>query len=148
MITKLPSMRLLVFTIAAVVGGLATSPAHACRVNLDAAERINLAKAETVVLVSVLRAAYTGVRGPDWRPWNGTVRLERVLRGQTVAKRFPIGRSGSTAACDDGIPPPRAGDRWVLYLGTSNGEETVRLAYPLAVAHSADPNLPVSENVR
>ena len=139
-------MRLLFLT--AAVAGLAASPAHACRANLAPAQRISLAKAETVVLASVLSADYTGERGPDWRPWEGTVQVEQVLRGQTGAERFPVGRRGSSAACDDGIPPPRPGDLWVLYLGTFNGEESVLLAYPVSIARSADPTLRMSENVR
>lgn len=141
-------MRLLFLAVVATAVGLAASPAHACRVNLDPAQRIGRAKAETVVIASVLNAAYTGETGPDWRPWEGTVQVERVLRGQTGAARFSVSRSGSSAACDDGIPPPRPGDLWVLYLGTSNGRESVRLAYPLSIARAADPTLPIGDSVR
>ena len=126
---------------AALVVGLTSNSAEACVYNAPPSSRIARAGANTVVLVTVKQASYTGQRRPDYRPWKGTVQLKRVLRGATRTQRFSIERSGSSAACDDGIPPPAVGQIWVLYLGQREGSQVVLLSYPLAVARSADPNL-------
>lgn len=126
---------------AALVVGFASNSADACSYNAPPSIRIAQAGAKTVVLVTVAQASYTGQRKPDYRPWKGAAQLKRVLRGTTKTKRFSIERSGSSAACDDGIPPPAVGQTWVLYLGQRNGSQVVLLSYPIAVARSADPDL-------
>ena len=98
--------------------------------------------ADTVVLVEVLRADYTEKAQPDWHPWRGTVVRQRILKGHTNKDNFQIDRTGSTTACDDLIPVPKAGDVWVLYL---KGDEQVPVngpslgAFPLDVARQYDP---------
>ena len=125
-------------------------PAFGCRINLPAETRIRTSNAETVVLASVLEAKYgeaaflTGER----YPWIGSVQVEQTLRGQTKMLHFQIGRTGSSAACDDGIPRPEVGDLWILYLATYKGEELVVQAYPSAIAISADPTLQIGGDVR
>ena len=130
---------------AAAIGGLLNAPANACSFNAPPDYRISRANAETVVLGSVVKAAYTGAHKRDLRPWTGVVKAKRVLRGATDTQSFSIGRSGSTAACDDGIPPPAIGATWVLYIGKRHGKEVVLLAYPLSVASTADPSLTIGD---
>lgn len=94
-----------------------------------------------MAIARVLQAGYTGEAGPDWKPWTGTVRVERVVNGFTPLIGFTIGRSGSTAACDDGIGPPIPGDLWALYIGKRNGRTVLVNAYPLELAVGVDPKL-------
>ncbi len=134
-------MKALHFFLALGAAVAATSSANACIVNNPPAVRIDQSRADTVILATVLEASYTGERGPDYRPWRGHVQLKQVLRGSTSTRRFSIERSGSSAACDDGIAPPAIGDTWVLYLGRRNGKKAVLLSYPLEIVRAADPTL-------
>ena len=124
---------------AALATAVAAAPGLACRYNAPPAVRIARDGFDAVVAGTVERAAYTGERGTDWRPWRGTVRVTRMLRGSTEARRLPIGRSGSTAACDDGVAPPKKGETWILYLRHQNGAASVVHAFPAEIARSADP---------
>jgi hypothetical protein len=63
------------------------------------------------------------------------------MSGRTDLSTFTFGRTGSTAACDVGITPPRPGDVWVLYLAERNGRTLVLHSYPIDVARAADPKL-------
>ena len=122
---------------------LSSSAAFACRRNMPIAERIAKSDAGTVVLAHVEQADYIAELQNDYHPWEGFVVVKHILKGRTDTKIFPIGRSGSSAACDDGIPAPKPGDAWVLYL--KNDEQVANygyeLAYPLDVARDADPDL-------
>jgi hypothetical protein len=126
---------------AALATSLAASPALACRYNAPPAVRIARGGFDAVVAGTVEQASYIGERGPDWRPWRGTVRVTRLLRGSTGARRLPIGRTGSTAACDDGLAPPNRGETWILYLRHQNGSASIVHAFPVRIARSADPAL-------
>ena len=134
-------MKALHLLIALGVAVAATVPANACVVNNPPGVRIGQVRADTVILATVREATYTGQRKPDYRPWRGHVQLKKVLRGSTSTQRFSIARSGSSAACDDGITPPARGDIWVIYLGRRDGKQIVLLSYPLAIARAADPTL-------
>ena len=138
----LRSVKLLYYIAAAiVVCGLVNLTVYACLYNAPPQTRIGETSAEAVVLASVLQASYTDQNKLDDRPWRGVVQVKRVLRGKTETRRFPIGRSGSSATCDDGIRPPAISAIWVLYLGKRNGNQVVLLSYPLSIARSADPSL-------
>ncbi len=113
----------------------------ACRYNAPASERIRRIPTNIIVLGEVENAAYEGERSHDWHPWRGVVAVKRVLVGQVEAQRFQIGRSGSTAACDDGIQPPKSGDFWIVYLADDNGVIRVAHSYPLSIALASDPRL-------
>jgi hypothetical protein len=140
-IAKIVAMVRLYLIVASLVVGLTSHSADACSIYTAPDVRIARINAKTVVLVTVVQASYTGERTPDYRPWKGVAQLKRVLRGATSTRRFSIRRSGSTAACDDGISPPAVGETWILYLGQRDGSEVVLLSYPAAVARSADPDL-------
>lgn len=131
---------------ATVVCVLVNSTVYACIYNAPPQTRIGETSAEAVVLASVLEASYTDKL--DDRPWRGVVQVKRVLRGKTETRRFLIGRSGSSATCDDGIRPPAISAVWVLYLGKRNGNQVVLLSYPLSIARSADPSLILKRNGR
>ena len=133
---------------ATVVCGLVNSTVYACLYNAPPQTRIAETSVEAVVLASVLQASYTSQNKLDDRPWRGVVQVKRVLRGKTEMRRFPIGRSGSSATCDDGIRPPAIGAIWVLYLGKRNRNQVVLLSYPLSIARSADPSLILNRNGR
>ena len=133
---------------ATVVCVLVNSTVYACIYNAPPQTRIGETSAEAVVLASVLEASYTDQNKLDDRPWRGVVQVKRVLRGKTETRRFPIGRSGSSATCDDGIRPPAISAIWVLYLGKRNGNQVVLLSYPLSIARSADPSLILKRNGR
>ena len=140
-------MKLLYYIAAAtLVCGLVNSTVYACIYNAPPQTRIGETSAEAVVLASVLEASYTDKL--DDRPWRGVVQVKLVLRGKTETRRFLIGRSGSSATCDDGIRPPAISAVWVLYLGKRNGNQVVLLSYPLSIARSADPSLILKRNGR
>jgi hypothetical protein len=120
--------------------------AEACRRNMLIPERIARSGADTIVLAEVKGAAYLAGAAADteYRAWEGSIFLKRILKGQTAVRNFRIGRSGSTAACDDGIPAPKLGDAWVVYF--KNGEQPSPEhgfwnSYPLEIARQADPRL-------
>ena len=123
---------------------VATAPGLACRYNAPPAVRIDRGGFDAVVAGTVEQASYTGERRTDWRPWRGTVRVARVLRGSTAARRLRIGRTGSTAACDDGLAPPKPGETWILYLRHQNGSASVIHAYPTRIARTADPAVAIA----
>ncbi len=120
---------------------LGTTSVKACIFNAPAPDRINRVRADTVVIGVVTKALYGKRSRFGERPWNGTVQLKRVVRGNTEAGRFVIGRTGSSSECDDGTKAPASGDLWVVYLRTEGGKDIVLLSYPLSVAREADPRL-------
>jgi hypothetical protein len=125
------------------------SVAYACRYNAPIDQRIERTDADTVVLAEVVSAAHYALPGPDWMPkadsnnveraWQGAAVIKRLLSGHTEAKQFHIGRSGQSSMCDDGIPMPKIGDIWVIYMRSV--ERPTELAYPLDVARKADTQL-------
>lgn len=116
--------------------------ALACTFNAPAEHRVILVRRSAdAVVIGVVESARYGRSGPDWKPWTGTVRVERVVRGQVQKRHYPINRSGSSSACDDGVPAPARGEKWVIYLGMDRGNETVLLSYPVNIARSVDPDL-------
>ena len=119
---------------------LMSEAALACRVNRPPAARVNR-DFDAIVVAVVGSAGYTGEKGLDWHPWAGTTRFKRSIKGSPVPLTFEIGRTGSTAACDDGVDPPKAGEEWVIYLERRDGRLTVAQSYPLAMAIHFDARL-------
>ena len=124
------------------LGVAAPTVASACRINQPPESRIKRTF-DTVVIATVVRADYTGETGPDLHPWEGSAQVIRVVAGAADAPQYLFGRSGSTAACDDGLPPPQPGETWVLYLNKANDRSglTVNLSYPLSLVRDLDPRL-------
>jgi hypothetical protein len=140
-VVKIGAMKKRLAATALIAALLGWEPTYACRANWPAEHRIRTLGSTIVVLAEVEQVAYFGARSADWHQWRGVAIAKRMLAGETSIQRFDIGRSGSTAACDDGIGPPRPGALWVLYLGEQDGKSAVMQAYPLPIARDADPNL-------
>lgn len=137
-------MALVTFAVLTILSSTAT---FACFYNAPISVRIARINADQIDLATVVQASYSSYwlyrywpfRMKDWNSWHGSVVVDRHLLGRTKVKQIRIGRTGSTAACDDGIAAPKKGDLWVIY--TRVGEPSVRLAYPLEVARKADAKL-------
>lgn len=132
------------FALAFCALAAAAAPALACRVNLPASQRIaglhRSGHLRGVVLVRVLAAGYTAPARHDYHPWEARADVVRVLSGPRLAGPLRFRRSGSSAACDDGLAPPARGELWVLYMADYGAGETgVNLSYPLALVRQADP---------
>lgn len=124
----------------------AATPALACRARVSAAWRIDYlhrgGHVRGVLLVRVTEAGYTAPAQYDYHPWEARSALVRVVHGPRRTGPLLFGRSGSSAACDDGLPPPRPGALWVLYLtGDGPGGPSVNISLPLDQARQADPRL-------
>lgn len=135
-------MRLLPTLLTAVVLALAGGgQALACRVGhrpLDPANR----PYDAIVLVTVRSAAYGEQLGE--RPsWKATGRLRQTVLGDPGSATFEFGRTGSSAACDDGLPIPALGEVWVLYMSRhpQSGTLFVNRSAPLRLIGPVDPRL-------
>ena len=124
--------------VAAVLAGSA-GPAVACRYNAPAEERVR--RDYDAVVVATVTASTYGVwhRGAERPSWQATGRSERLVKGAAPSGDYAFGRSGASAACDDGQPAPRVGERWVLYLQAVEGRVHVTQSYPLTLAETIDP---------
>ncbi|MES2442930.1 MAG: hypothetical protein V4574_08875 [Pseudomonadota bacterium] len=132
----------------AIAGALLAmpSPSRACRVYLAPAQRLAMGydsgAISAVALVRITGAGYTGVRRGDAHPWRASATVRRLLRGSHTATSVGFERGWGSAACDDGRPPPKAGEVWVIYFWKRpDGEQAVWLTYPASVAFEADPRL-------
>lgn len=125
---------------------LVSAPADACRVNRPPAQRLfdgrKSGAITAVALVTISKAAYTHEPVSDAHPWAAWASVEQVVQGAYPSKTVRFERGWGSAACDDGLPPPKAGERWVVYFWKrAEGDLAVWQAYPLAVAKAADPML-------
>lgn len=138
----MPSRSATLLGLVLTLGLAAPTVASACRVNQPPEARIAGAF-DAVVVARVTRAGYTAAAQRDWHPWQGEASVARVVKGAVGAPAYSFGRTGSTAACDDGQPPPAVGETWVLYLRkTPDGAGLqVKESYPLAIVRDLDPRL-------
>lgn len=118
----------------------------ACRDPVDnTAEAIKENGHDTVVLTRVEAATPIAPphEGSGWNFWDGTVSVERTLRGKTKAKQFKIASRHGPGSCPPSYSLPQLGDHWVVYLkhsGKLSEPEKVG-AYPLEEVRWADPSL-------
>lgn len=121
------------------MGCLAPTAAEACRVNLP--PHVRIARDFDGVVVGVVENPRLNNRASRERPgWDAVVRVTRVVEGQARLGRYRIGRTGDSAACDDGQPMPAAGELWVVYLRDLPGDRTdSAISYPLTFSRQADP---------
>ena len=131
--------------LALAVTAIAT-PSAACRVALPPEQRIAMGyqrgTISAVLLVQVKAAKYTAAAFSDAHPWQATATVERVLRGSYPAKVVRFTRGWGSAACDDGHPVAKSGEKWVVYLWKRrDGDQTVWQTYPARIAFAADPRL-------
>jgi hypothetical protein len=134
--------RILLLAIVAV----SASPTQACRVFLPPTERIAFGyergAISAVALVRISKATYISPPRGDAHPWRAEAAVERALSGSFNGKRVIFHRGHGSAACDDGHPAPRAGNRWIIYFWKSiRGDHEVWQSYPAAEALRADPRL-------
>lgn len=132
--------------LAAVLTVLAASPAIACRDPTDTTaedikgnghDAVVLARVETVTRVTPPYEGY------GWNFWDGTVKVQRTLRGKTKARKLAIASRFGPGSCPPSYQLPQPGDYWVLYLkhsGKLSAPEKVG-AYPLSAVRWADPSL-------
>lgn len=136
-------MKFALVVIAALLLGWSTpGAAGACTINRPAILRLQQ-PADAIAIGRVSGAHYTRRHAVERRPWVAQVKVERVLLGRVKGKTHPIGRSGSSAACDDGAPLPPNGELWVLYFRKhpTTGQLYQSYAYPLWLAVKSDPRL-------
>jgi hypothetical protein len=131
-------MKWLFFAGAATVFLIGATPAAACRMYREPSQRVS-GDFDAIALGVVTRAEpRPGAERPGW---TATVRVSRSIEGRTDATSYEIGRTGSSAACDDGQAIGKPGEVWVLYLSRHPqlGRMSVAHSYPLNVARLIDP---------
>jgi hypothetical protein len=133
-------------TFALAIGAASGSPSEACRVFLPAAERLAFGyqrgAISAVAVVRITKATYVGLPHGDAHPWRAEAVVERALSGSFKGNRVAFNRGHGSAACDDGHPAPRAGNRWIIYFWKPIGRgHEVWQSYPAAEALRADPRL-------
>ena len=126
----------------------ATGSANACTMLRSIDARISDGY-EQADFTSVLVAKVTDAERAGQRGWKGTAIALGDLTDIPIHpdlddsqfpeknKSYTIGRTGESAACDDGVPKPKANDIWVMYMFN----DTVRQAYPMLTAYDNDPRL-------
>jgi hypothetical protein len=130
----------------ALATAFAASPSQACAVVLSPAAKLaggyKSGAISSVALVRITNAKYTAEPVGDAHPWQASGAVERTLRGAIPARIVRFERGWGSAACDDGRPPPKIGERWVVYFWRRGpGDERVWQSYPAKVAFEADPRL-------
>ena len=98
-----------------------------------------------VAIVRITDAGYTRAAFGDAHPWRATATIRRLVQGSYAAQTVQFERGRGSAACDDGRPPPKAGEVWVIYFWKrADGDQPVWLSYPASLAFEADPRLRAS----
>ena len=137
----------IVWKAAALVLAVAiSSPSLACRVSLSPKDRLasgyNRGTISAVVLVQIAEADYSAPPSFDAHPWIATGSVAGIYRGEYTRPTVRFERGHGSAACDDGHPPPKAGERWIVYFWKrGEGDQQVWQSYPAETALKADPNL-------
>ena len=129
------------------------SPAQACRIFRSPEQRIRdtyAGRADLrVALVQITEARHLSnpmVQKmqrlfPKYEaPWRVTASVVKILVSEGSPELIAFDRGWGSAACDDGTPMPRRGDRWVVYYtsAASIGTPQILESYPLKVALRAD----------
>lgn len=142
--------------LAATIGcvlALASVPAQACRVRLSAEERLHGAYEKgifsSVAVVTIAEAKYTQQPISDAHPWSATARVDLLLLGSFEPKTVTFERGWGSAACDDGQPLAKAGEKWIVYFWKHPERgQLVWASYPLEIASAADPMVERSLKLR
>ena len=128
---------------ALIIGfGVVASSAQACRVNQPPEARMSQTY-DAVVIGTVVSAQQRDADAPgESRAWEAVVEVASTIEGTADASSYQIGRTGDSAACDDGQPIARVGETWVLYLRrhASNGM-VAGYSYPYQQARELDRRL-------
>ncbi len=128
------------FVLSALLALGAASAAQACRARQLPEERIQqpfdaiiIARIETAIPVEGLGA------DPGRTAWSATARRTAGIKGILGQSLFEIGRTGQSAACDDGQPIAKVGELWALYLQRRpDGSFFASESYPLDWARRVD----------
>ena len=103
----------------------------------------------SILVARITEAQSIGEKGNDWNAWKARAAPFSDLSNIPVhpdvddnllarkGKSYGFSRTGSTAACDDGVGKPSTGDMWILYMHN----DQVARAYPMLVAYRNDPKL-------
>lgn len=123
---------------------LASVPAQACRVRLSAEETLRGAYERgifsSVAVVTIAEAKYTQPPFSDAHPWSATANVDFLLLGSFEPQTVTFERGWGSAACDDGQPLAKAGEKWIVYFWKDRERgQLVWASYPLEVASAADP---------
>ena len=131
-------MRLIPTILALAVLGSATS-VEACRFNRPPHDRVR-GSFDAVVLGRVIRSNFVDGDLYEGRGWSATVTVTASVENRADAASYEIGRTGDSAACDDGQGIARLNETWVLYLwrNPTTGQMLVSQSYPLTVARRID----------
>jgi hypothetical protein len=121
-------------------------PSRACRAHFSPEQRLAMGyqsgAISAVALVRIADAGYTRAPFGDAHPWRATATVRQLLQGSYTARTVRFERGWGSSACDDGRPPPKAGEVWVIYFWKrAEGDQPVWLSYPASVAFEADPRL-------
>jgi hypothetical protein len=142
-------------TVLSVMAMLSTiaiaTPSEACRAwrspQQKLADGYRISAISAVALITIKTAEYTAEPSADAHPWSASAKIDRVVFGSYDGKSVSFGRGWGSAACDEGYPLPKPGDRWVVYFWKRpEGDQIVWATYPLAIASNADPSLPITAN--
>ncbi len=123
---------------------LASVQAQACRVRLSAGENLQGAYEKgifsSVAVVTITGAKYTQQPIFDAHPWSATANVDLLLLGSFEPNTVTFERGWGSAACDDGQPLAKAGEKWIVYFWKyPERGQLVWASYPLEVASAADP---------
>lgn len=138
-------MKLLSFAVAVAILTTGAS-AQACRAYRSPAQRLSdgykNGAISAVALVTISRADYTQASNGDAHPWAASATVQRVVRGRYPERIVRFERGWGSSACDDGLPPPKKGESWVVYFWKrAEGDQLVWQTYPAEVVSAADPLL-------
>lgn len=140
-------MRIAKWNLVAVLAALIfAAPAYACRVYRPPEQRIadgyRKGAISAVAFVTIESAEYTSPALSDSHPWSATAKIGRVIKGAYSARTVKFVRGWGSAACDDGQPLPKVGDRWVVYFWKPpERDQEAWATYPIDVASLADPSI-------
>jgi hypothetical protein len=123
---------------------LATAPtaANACRILQDPTttptdHSVQPAKPYDVVVVAAINRAENVEIASGWRTWKARADVVRIASGTPDAETYDFSHTWGSDGCEQ-EPPPKTGQRWVLYLTKEGDKLRVPDAYPLDVAAKVD----------
>lgn len=122
------------------------SPSHACTAIVLPSDKLayayKIGSITSVAIVRIVKAQFIAKPSGDAHPWQAYGVVEQTLRGSVSSKIVRFKRGLGSGACDDGRPPPKIGERWVVYYSRySPREEPIWQSYPAKMAFEIDPQL-------
>jgi hypothetical protein len=116
---------------------LAAGPAWACKVRSRPQVIVN-EPYDAAIEVTIAQVT----RGPALLDdWQAVGSRSRVFFGVCAASRFEFGPGEVVGSCEDPLPAPPVGEKWVLYLVGDEAAWRVARYYPLRMARAFDPRI-------